>query len=116
MDYRKGFFSVVVHVTPEMEAHYNTMHARMMQLQHELETDVYMNKFVVEQPLRHANRNIAYNMFCNHDGSVVSVSRYIEPNLHHLDNDMWSKQVMKHAQISETFLRTVSALVTGVTK
>jgi hypothetical protein len=99
-----------------MELHYDTMHARMMQLQHELETDVYMNKFVVEQPLRHANRNIAYNMFANHDGSVVSVSRYIEPNLHHLDDNMWSAQVVKHAKTAETFMQTLSALVTGVTK
>ncbi|MFN9111652.1 MAG: hypothetical protein ACK5XN_16435 [Bacteroidota bacterium] len=116
MDYTKGFFSTVVHVTPEMESHYDTIRARIQQVADEFGIDVYVGKFVSSQPLQHANRNIAYEMFRNYDGSVVSVCRYIEPELHYFNNEAWSAQVMKHAQQSDKLMQTLSALVTGAQK
>lgn len=107
MDYRKGFASVVVCVTQNKVDAYNTLHERMMKLRDELKIDVHMGKLIVEQPMKHANMNIAYETFSNRDASVVAIARYIEPPLHHFDDDKWSELVLHHAKNADAIMKTI---------
>lgn len=116
MDYRKGFASVVICVTPNKVTSYDDIHKRMMALRDTLGIDVYMGKLVVDQPMTHANMNVAYETFSNSDSSIVGILKYIEPPLHHFDDDKWSELVLHHAKNADALSQTLSNLIKGEAK